>query len=70
MRTDTYYTQTTEFTCGAACLMMAMRILDRSYTFEREEEFQIWREANSMFMGEEHPGCAHESHAQASTARV
>ena len=69
MRIDTYYAQTTEFTCGAACLMMAMRILDRQYTFEREEEFQIWREANSVFMGEGHPGCAPHALALAAKAR-
>ncbi|MBI1364150.1 MAG: hypothetical protein GC134_09215 [Proteobacteria bacterium] len=58
MRTDTYYAQTTEFTCGPACLMMAMKMLDPGYVLRREDEFSIWREANSIFMGDGHPGCA------------
>lgn len=49
--------------------MMAMRTLDRTYTFVREEEFQIWREANSVFMGEGHPGCAPHALGLAAMAR-
>jgi hypothetical protein len=58
MRTDNYYAQTTDFTCGPACVLMALKTLDPTYRFCREEEFQIWREANSVFMGDGHPGCA------------
>ena len=51
-----YYNQTTDFTCGAASLLMAMRGLDPAVPFDRVHEFQIWREANTVFMGKGHAG--------------
>lgn len=53
-----YYQQTTEFTCGPASLMMAMRALDKRYHPSAQEELQIWREATTIFMTAGHGGCS------------
>jgi ribosomal protein S18 acetylase RimI-like enzyme len=52
-----YYAQTTEFTCGPACLMMAMAALDSSYQPNRSDELQLWREATTIYMTSGHGGC-------------
>lgn len=49
--------QNTEFTCGPVCLKMAMHRLDPARPHKEVNEFLIWREANSIFMGHGHPGC-------------
>ena len=51
-----YYNQSTDFTCGPASLMMAMKALDKSQPVDRAHEMQLWREANTVFMGKGHPG--------------
>jgi len=53
-----YYEQTTDFTCGPAALMMAMKTLDSNYRMNRREELQIWREATTIFMTSGHGGCS------------
>ncbi len=53
-----YYQQTTDFTCGPACLMMAMRAQCPDYAMSRHEELQIWREATTIFMTSGHGGCS------------
>ncbi|MGH2543099.1 MAG: peptidase C39 family protein, partial [Ardenticatenaceae bacterium] len=45
-----YYAQTAEFTCGPACLMMAMKFLDPDFTVRRSTEFMLWKEATLIFM--------------------
>lgn len=52
-----YYQQTTDFTCGPACLMMAMRALDDGLELSRTLELRLWREATSIFMTAGHGGC-------------
>jgi len=52
-----YYHQTTDFTCGPACLMMAMTALDPSRTMDANDEIRIWREATTVFMTSGHGGC-------------
>jgi ribosomal protein S18 acetylase RimI-like enzyme len=52
-----YYCQTTDFTCGAAALMMAMKALDPSFALDRKLELRIWREATTVFMTSGHGGC-------------
>jgi ribosomal protein S18 acetylase RimI-like enzyme len=52
-----YYQQSTDFTCGPACLMMAMRALDPSLKLDRRLELRLWREATSIFMTSGHGGC-------------
>lgn len=51
-----YYNQSTDFTCGAASLLMAMKGLDPETAFDRIHELQVWREANTVYMGKGHAG--------------
>ena len=51
-----YYNQSTDFTCGPSSLMMAMTALDKAQPIDRAHELQLWREANTVFMGKGHPG--------------
>jgi ribosomal protein S18 acetylase RimI-like enzyme len=53
----TYYRQTLGFTCGASCLMMAMKAFDRSLVLDRTLELQLWREATTIYMTAGHGGC-------------
>jgi ribosomal protein S18 acetylase RimI-like enzyme len=52
-----FYSQTLEFTCGPAALMMAMRALDPAIEYERALEIEIWRESTTVFMTAGHGGC-------------
>lgn len=52
-----YYQQTTEFSCGPSSLIMAMKALDKKIKVDRELEFDIWREATTIFMTSGHGGC-------------
>lgn len=52
-----FYSQTTPFTCGPACLMMAMKALRSSMGLSRSLELQLWREATTIFMMAGHGGC-------------
>ena len=58
IRPKPYYQQTTEFTCGPASLMMAIKTLKTDYEMTRHEELQIWREATTIFMTSGHGGCS------------
>ncbi len=52
-----YYQQTTDFTCGPACLMMAMKALDPGVRMDRRLELRLWRESTSIYMTSGHGGC-------------
>ena len=52
-----YFHQTSEFTCGPACIMMALGWADRSFKPEPALEFQLWREATTIFMTSGPGGC-------------
>ena len=52
-----YYSQTLEFTCGPACLLMAMQALDPSAEASRARELRLWREATTVFMTSGIGGC-------------
>src|SRR5712692_872380 len=68
-----YFHQTTEFTCGPACIMMALAWadsradswadlrapawVDRKFKPAPAFEFQLWREATTIFMGPGPGGC-------------
>jgi hypothetical protein len=41
-----FYGQASQFTCGPACLMMAMKFFQPTLNLNRALEFDIWREAN------------------------
>ncbi|RSZ59605.1 GNAT family N-acetyltransferase [Massilia atriviolacea] len=52
-----YYRQTLGFTCGASCLMMAMKAFEPGLELNRTLELQLWREATTIFMTAGHGGC-------------
>jgi len=53
------YVQRTEFTCGPVSLINVMMALAPDKKFnDQDNEFLIWHEANTMFMGKGHPGCS------------
>lgn len=52
-----YYGQTTDFTCGPAALLMAMKALDPAIELDRRQELRLWREATTVFMASGHGGC-------------
>jgi ribosomal protein S18 acetylase RimI-like enzyme len=52
-----YYHQTTSFTCGPSALMMAMAALGSNEPLSRELEFQLWREATSIYLISAPGGC-------------
>lgn len=52
-----WYEQTLEFTCGPACLIMAMQTLDPGTEVSRSLELRLWREATTIFMTSGLGGC-------------
>lgn len=52
-----YYQQGTDFTCGPASLMMAMKTFDRKQEMTLIQELDLWREATTIFMTSGHGGC-------------
>ncbi|EGQ7930839.1 GNAT family N-acetyltransferase [Vibrio vulnificus] len=63
------YVQTTPFTCGAACLLMAFAHHDASFQPSRKQELQLWREATTIFMAAGHGGCSGHGLALAAARR-
>lgn len=52
-----YYSQTTEFTCGPAAMLMAMAGLDSTARMSRGLELRLWREATTIVMTTGVGGC-------------
>ena len=52
-----YYAQTLGFTCGPACLMMAMKHFDPKLRLGRALELMLWKEATAIFMTAGLGGC-------------
>jgi len=52
-----YFHQTTEFTCGPACMMMALAWADPAYRPTAGDELKLWREATTIFMTSGPGGC-------------
>jgi len=52
-----YYQQGTDFTCGPASLLMAMKAFNKKTETNLSAELQIWREATTIFMTSGHGGC-------------
>lgn len=47
-----YYEQTSEFTCGPACVLMTVAALDRDpFELARVAEFEVWRRTNLVGTG-------------------
>jgi ribosomal protein S18 acetylase RimI-like enzyme len=66
-RPPPYFHQTTEFTCGPACVMMALGWSDPSLRPNAALELKLWREATTIFMSSGAGGC--EPHGLAVTLR-
>jgi len=64
-----HYSQSTDFTCGPACLMMAMKSMDAELALTRQLELQLWREATTIFMTSGHGGCSPQGLALAANER-
>lgn len=58
LRPIPYYAQQTDFTCGPAALMMAMKSLDPDYCASMREELRLWRESTTIYMMSGHGGCS------------
>jgi hypothetical protein len=43
-----YYAQSSEFTCGPACVLMVMKHFDPAVEIGRELEFEVWRQCNMI----------------------
>jgi hypothetical protein len=43
-----YYPQTSEFTCGPACVLMVMKHFDPKIRMTRHLEFEVWRKCNMI----------------------
>ncbi|MFD2238914.1 peptidase C39 family protein [Aureimonas populi] len=52
-----YYEQSTDFTCGACCLMMAMARDVPGFVMSPVAEIRLWREATTIFMMSGPGGC-------------
>lgn len=52
-----YYQQGTDFTCGPASLMMAMKTFNPKQEMSLIQELDLWREATTIFMTSGHGGC-------------
>jgi ribosomal protein S18 acetylase RimI-like enzyme len=52
-----YFHQTTEFTCGPACIMMALGWAEPSFHATPVLEYSLWREATTIFMTGGPGGC-------------
>jgi len=52
-----YYEQTTEFTCGPACLMMALAARKPGFAMDPAVEVRLWRRSTTVFMTKGLGGC-------------
>ena len=64
-----YLTQTTDFTCGPASLLMALAYFGKPVEAPEFEELEIWREATTIFMTSGHGGCGPHGLARAALRR-
>ncbi|WP_341501358.1 GNAT family N-acetyltransferase/peptidase C39 family protein [Gallaecimonas sp. GXIMD4217] len=64
-----FYPQQTEFSCGPACLLMALSALKKRHKPTLSDELAIWREATTIFMTSGHGGCSGEGLALAAHRR-
>lgn len=64
-----YIAQTTPFTCGPACLLMAFNYFKPNTYDPLALEIDIWREATTIFMTSGHGGCGPRGLALAAHSR-
>ena len=53
-----YYSQSLEFTCGPAALLMAMHAVDTAVPVDKGAELRLWRETTTIYMTSGHGGCS------------
>jgi ribosomal protein S18 acetylase RimI-like enzyme len=53
-----YYSQSLEFTCGPAALLMAMHAIDPAIAVDETAELRLWRESTTIYMTSGHGGCS------------
>jgi ribosomal protein S18 acetylase RimI-like enzyme len=56
-RAPPYFHQTTEFTCGPACMMMALAWADPNWRPDPALELRLWRQATTVVMAAGPGGC-------------
>ncbi len=64
-----YYAQTTQFTCGPACLLMALGRHLPDFQPTPLEELTLWREATTIYLAAGHGGCGPFGLANAAVRR-
>jgi ribosomal-protein-alanine acetyltransferase len=64
-----YIAQTTPFTCGPACLLMAFNYFQPGLFDPHQLEIELWREATTIFMTSGHGGCGPRGLALAANRR-
>lgn len=52
-----YYNQSTEFTCGPACLAMALKHFEPAVALDETLELRLWREATTIYLASGLGGC-------------
>lgn len=52
-----YFPQTLDFTCGSACVMMAMKYFRPKLELTRAMELTMWKESTTIFMSAGFGGC-------------
>lgn len=52
-----YYPQSTDFTCGPACMLMAWGRFEPALDLDRTRELRLWRESTLIYMTTGHGGC-------------
>lgn len=52
-----YYPQTTDFSCGPACLLMALAHFDKHLVADEALELRLWRETTMIYLAAGHGGC-------------
>jgi hypothetical protein len=57
MKPPPYFHQTTDFTCGPACMMMALAWAGKPMLAAAAFEYRLWREATTIFMASGIGGC-------------
>ncbi|RUO78947.1 ribosomal-protein-alanine acetyltransferase [Idiomarina tyrosinivorans] len=64
-----YLTQSTDFTCGPASLLMALAHFGKPSLDPHHDELEIWREATTIYMTSGHGGCGPHGLARAALRR-
>lgn len=52
-----YYQQSTEFTCGPACVAMALKHFQPETDLSETLELRLWRESTTIYLASGHGGC-------------